>query len=293
MSIKSEAAVTMKKSGITQKIRKNRLQKIRTLVQILVTFIFSYGAFVWGESSNIYVPVFQCSLISSKTVSGICKTLTKGTVAFSRMQGSQILYLVLMLLSLFLLGKIWCGFLCPFGLFQDVLTFIRKKWKIHPIIIGRSGRIIYQLLKWILVLCLLFGIGFCSLCPVKYIMFPFAGLFPGFNLAGFIIAGIVVGFCFMKESAFCLICPLGTIMGLLNRFTAVKIKKRGEGCTHCRACTEVCPMYIDEIYQVRNNPDVTHPDCIYCLKCIDACPEEKVLAVTFFGKTIINSKREY
>ena len=140
-------------------------------------------------------------------------------------------------------------------------------------------------------MCIVFGIGFCKLCPVKFIMMPISGSAPGYNLYGVIIAGLTVGICFMKESAFCQVCPLGALMGLMSRVSGTRIKKKGCACTHCRACMEVCPMGIEDVYQIMNNPDVTHPDCIFCMKCVEACPEKGALSLTIFGKEVMTSKR--
>jgi len=50
-------------------------------------------------------------------------------------------------------------------------------------------------------------------------------------------------------------------------------------------------MDIRSIYEERNKSDITHSDCIYCMKCIEACPEQNVLSFTLFGKTVLSSKR--
>ncbi len=273
------------------KVKKRKIQSMRTLIQALATFILSYGAYVIGESTGMLVPVFQCVYVGEKTANGICKTLTKSSRILTNMDVSTAVTWAVMLISILILGKIWCGYLCPFGFFQDILTIIRKKLKIAPIRMPEKGKPFVKLLKWGILICLLFGIGFCKLCPVKYIMLPLAGSFPGFNVWGLIIAGVVAGLCFMKESAFCEICPLGVLMGLFYKVAGPRIKKKGSACTHCRACLEVCPMGIETVYQLRNQSDVTHSDCIFCMKCIDACPEKDALSISLLGKTIVTSKR--
>ena len=51
-------------------------------------------------------------------------------------------------------------------------------------------------------------------------------------------------------------------------------------------------MDIQIIYTEREKPDVTHEDCIYCMKCIEACPEPDALMFTMLGKKVLTSKRE-
>lgn len=144
----------------------------------------------------------------------------------------------------------------------------------------------------IIILCLLFGIGFCSLCPVRFIMPSLAGYGSEINVIGIILAGIVTGMCFFKERIFCQLCPMGSLIGLANKISIGRIKKTGAACTKCRACLECCPMDIQIIYTEREKPDVTHEDCIYCMKCIEACPEPDALMFTMFGKRVLTSKRE-
>lgn len=284
-------AKAQRKTPCIAKVKTRRIQRVRTIIQALATFILSYSAFITGQSSSTLIPVFQCVYVPGKAANGICKTLTKSENLLTNIDLSTGLSLLMVIVMVLVLGKVWCGYICPFGFFQDLLTMIRKKLKIAPIEIPEPVKPLIKLLKWGILICLMFGIGFCRLCPVKYIMQPLAGAFPGFNVWGLVIAGVTSGLCFMKESMFCMVCPLGTLMGLLHRVSGVKIKKCGNACTHCRACTEVCPMGIEEVYQLRSNPDITHPDCIFCMKCIDACPEQDALSVSLLGKIILTSKR--
>ena len=291
MNSSMQVGLQSKKLSYVAKVKKRKIQLIRTMIQAIATFILSYSAFITGEGSNTLIPVFQCVYVQGKTANGICKTLTKSERLFTNMDISTGISLLMVGVMILILGKIWCGYLCPFGFFQDLLTMIRKKLRIAPIEIPEGGKPLIKVLRWVILICLMFGIGFCRLCPVKYIMQPLAGSFPGFNLWGFIIAGVTAGLCFMKESMFCMVCPLGTLMGLLHKVSGARIKKCGGACTHCRACIEACPMEIEAVYQLRNNPDVTHPDCIFCMKCIEACPEKSALSVNLLGKTILTSKR--
>ena len=67
-------------------------------------------------------------------------------------------------------------------------------------------------------------------------------------------------------------CPNGALMALLSRFSFLGLKRELTKCTRaeCRICVEACPMKvrITELPWEKFND----PECIYCLKCIDACP---------------------
>lgn len=66
-------------------------------------------------------------------------------------------------------------------------------------------------------------------------------------------------------------CPVGAVKALLSYFSLLGLKRDVVHCTKesCRSCVEVCPMKVpilDLPWEKFN-----HPECIYCLECVDAC----------------------
>jgi len=72
-----------------------------------------------------------------------------------------------------------------------------------------------------------------------------------------------------EQRAFCrYICPLGLMLGLLNRISIFRIKLDKSKCHTCSACESSCPMGL-------NLPEeIDSTDCIKCGQCIDACPSK-------------------
>ena len=65
-------------------------------------------------------------------------------------------------------------------------------------------------------------------------------------------------------------CPLGLLMSLVSKYSLVVVKIDPLRCTQCGKCVRACPMGVDLLdykYTVRD------PLCILCLDCVDACPE--------------------
>jgi len=72
------------------------------------------------------------------------------------------------------------------------------------------------------------------------------------------------------------LCPYGALLGLLSRFSPVKVRRNEEKCIHCHACTKNCPTQID----VENKAVVKSEECFGCLTCVSHCPSEGALDLT-------------
>jgi len=92
-----------------------------------------------------------------------------------------------------------------------------------------------------------------------------------------IIMGIIIVAAVQVPRSWCrYLCPQGAFMALLYRFSFLGLKRNPLKCTRasCRACVEVCPMKVP----ILDLPweKFTHPECIYCLKCVEACSTEAI-----------------
>lgn len=72
------------------------------------------------------------------------------------------------------------------------------------------------------------------------------------------------------------LCPHAAIQTFINRFSFLGLRRDPVKCTKadCRLCMEACPMYV----RILELPweKFTDPECIYCLKCRDACPTKAI-----------------
>lgn len=270
---------------------------VRWCTMIAAWFLIFYGGHLFGVwFDEITFPVLSCGLENeNQWISGSCYYLANLDLLFGRTIGEIIAYFGALLASVFVLGRVICGFLCPMGLLQDVFHEIRQGLGIEGISFDEKMYGYMRPVKWlfvILMISLCFAGGkFCDVCPAKTFSPAFAGFKVSLYLSGFLMIGVVVG-SFFKRRFWCMICPLGFILGLFRRISLFQIHKDCGACTSCGACYEACPMGIKSIYTQMEKEKVTEDDCILCGECIRRCPENQALSITFCGKKIYTSSRK-
>jgi polyferredoxin len=198
-------------------------------------------------------------------------------------------------------GRMVCGWACPFGLFQELLHKIPSpKFGIWP----HLRYVKYVLLAFMVVLLPLFvldefGFGstwFCKyLCPAGTLEagLPLLYMQPSlranigplfYNKLFFLI--LFVGWAVLASRPFCrTACPLGAFYALFSKIKLVKLHLDPAKCTHCEACHAVCPM------GVRFNESPDDMECISCLACSKAC-KFNAISLEIGGVSAVNQPKQ-
>lgn len=273
---------------------KNHLPTKRRLIQLYAALLtnanikgFATGKIYTGNTKTACVPGLNC--YSCPGAIGACPLgALQDSLAASSTRAPAYIFGILILFGL-LLGRIICGFLCPFGLIQELLYKIRSP-KLRK---NRFTRILsyfkYVLLGILIAIPIIYA-GIPSFC--KYVC-P-AGTLEGavsllaniensdfYAMLGYLftwkfaILVVVVVACVFIYRAFCrFICPLGAIYGLFCRLSLLGVKLDKNKCIDCGLCIEGCKMDIKH---------VGDHECIQCGECIPVCP---VQAITWKGSKI-------
>jgi polyferredoxin len=274
----------------------SKFMTLRWAIMIVFFVFVTYGAQIFGIWFNsINIPVLACQANNEQLIWGSCFYLSNSGVLFNSSWQDIVIFAVSFFGSLLLLGRIICGFLCPMGFVQDLVYATRAALKIDKVPFTEKTYNAMLPIKWLMVI-LMIGIyfaggKFCNFCPARALTPALAGVQTTLYASGFMMILVVVG-SFFKRRFWCLICPLGFLMGLVSKFSLFRLKKNCTACTSCGACYEACPMGLKNVYTEREKSDITSCDCIMCGECVRRCPEKDALAITVCGKRLYSSSRK-
>lgn len=249
---------------------------------------FVTGKIYTGKLKNLCVPGLNC--YSCPGATGACPIGSLQAVIGS--WNFKFAYYVIGFLIFVgaILGRLICGFLCPFGLIQDLLHKIPFFKKIRTFrgdkLLRKLKYVIFLVFVILLPLFLtdLMGQGapyFCKLiCPAGTLEggLPLVLLNKAMRGAigwlyiwknAILIATIVLSILIYRP--FCkYICPLGAFYSIFNKVSLFRYRIDGDKCVHCGKCAKVCQMNVDPVKTPNS------PECIRCGRCRQACPKDAI-----------------
>lgn len=272
---------------------KKTIFKMRLGIQIAFTALsngyvvgFLKGKIYQGPGKKLCLPGLNC--YSCPGALGSCPIGSLQAVLGSPKFQMSFYVVGFFLFTGAILGRVVCGFLCPFGLVQDLLykiPFFAKR-KNMP---GHKGLvwIKYVILALMVVILPMFAVNaygisdpwFCKyLCPSGTLFggIPLIATNDGLQqaLGGLFIWKMSVLLVILVWSLwvyrpFCkYLCPLGAIYGWFNPIALSRFQMDKEACIDCKKCKAACPMDIP-VYAKPNSAE-----CIKCGKCLQACPTD-------------------
>lgn len=254
---------------------------------------FFRGRLYQGAGKAVCVPGLNC--YSCPAASGACPIgAFQAVVGSSKFRFSYYITGTLILLGV-LLGRFICGFLCPFGWFQELLHKLPTK----KLSTRRLRPLTYLKYAVLLVMVVLLpalavnevGMGdpfFCKyLCPQGVLegAIPLSLTNAAIRAAlgtlftrklSILLAVAVLSVVFYRP--FCKwLCPLGAFYALLNKVSLFQMQVDPNKCISCGKCAKACQMDVD----ITKTPN--HTECIRCGMCVRACPTHAVAFRYGFG----------
>lgn len=271
---------------------KAHLPTQRRLIQLYAALLYNAhakgfikGNIYTGSSKMLCVPGLNC--YSCPGAVGACPLgALQNAVASSSSRAPTYILGILLLYGL-LLGRTICGYLCPFGLLQELL----HKLPTPKIRKSRITRIL-SWLKYVILSIFVFLVpfwyslqsypvpAFCKyICPAGTLEGAIGLLSNPVNadkyaMLGrlftykFVILIAIIAACVFAYRAFCrFLCPLGAIYGLFSKVALIGVNVDASNCIDCGRCVSHCKM---DIRQVSDH------ECIHCGECINVCPTNAI-----------------
>lgn len=116
--------------------------------------------------------------------------------------------------------------------------------------------------------------------PISDALLGFTNLPPLFWVQFTIIIGVLVFVAYVPRSWCRYFCPHGAIMAIMNRFSFIGLRREPFKCEKggCGLCVQACPTRVPILELPWEK--FSDPECIYCMKCVDAC-ENKAIKLTY------------
>ncbi len=262
----------------------SRTQLLRRLTQA------GFGLFVLVSSVRHHLATSQhLASIDAYCPFGGFETLwrwiSSGGLFVQKTHQSNLVLVLGLIAGVILAGGAFCGWICPFGAFQDLLDWIRRK--LHLPEVRLPARIDRALTygRYVTLVGILYAtiatvkLWFADYDPYRTIFglnwlfeFNLAEQWPAYAVALAIIAGALLIPRFWCRY----LCPLGGAISLLGNLSLLRIRRDAVDCKGCAVCNAPCPVNID----VASADPAVSTDCIGCLACVEACPRDASLNVT-------------
>jgi len=278
-----------------------RITNVRIVSQVFFFVLFVLA--VWAAQTDRLGGYPVSRFLEIDPLVALASALSTGYVY--RFLGWSISVLIVTLL----LGRVFCGWLCPFGALSQFISWLFSADKPKSAVEKNRYKPAY-FIKYALVIallmmafagllqiglfdpiCLMYRTTAIALAPaadsvvdalqrtgtdtvlpdvLKFAPGTAPRIFDGaFWIGGLFI--ILMGMNLVMPRFFCrVLCPLGALLGVFSRFVPFRIKRDAHKCTDCGLCLSRCEGAADPNARVRTS------ECMVCFNCMDDCPEDAI-----------------
>lgn len=181
-----------------------------------------------------------------------------------------------------LVGRLLCGWVCPFGFVQDLLFKIRSRKFELPAWTSNLKYLVLALMVFLFPF--LWGEqtwgSFCRICPAAALQVSLPSLLKeglgGMSWATalrFSVLAAVIGLAIVSSRSFCkVLCPIGALLAPLNFICFWTVTPPRQECLSCLKCDKACGTGVKPSLRLPQGiPANRALDCIVCHDCSAAC----------------------
>jgi len=248
-----------------------RKMNSRLKVPILVISTFLYGI-----AANLPVKFFSGFVMHPSPICSATKSI---------LYGFRMPMIVTLAVILFLTAvgpKLFCGWVCPVGAIQELMTMLADKLRIRR----RKWNFRFTQTIRVLIFIAFIFLSWTAIIhtvadgrKVALSLYDYINAFHGYeialqptlldNLFHFMPFVLTLIFAFFTYRPFCyLVCPIGLLTNLVEQAAIFRVVKKKDSCDDCRSCAAKAPCpAISEVLK----GSVLRPDCFSCTVCINSC----------------------
>jgi ferredoxin len=214
----------------------------------------------------------------------------------------NVMIIVLLALLTLVFGRIYCSVICPLGVMQDLFGWIGKKAKKNRYTYSAERKWLRYGMLGVFIVALLAGLSSIVQLLAPYSAFGrimtmifqplwklgnnmLASIAEHYDSYAFysvdvwmkslpvlIIAAltlvVLIVLAWRNGRTYCnTICPVGTVLSFLARFSFFKIRFDNDKCRNCSLCTKNCKAACIDF----KNHEVDYSRCVVCGDCIESC----------------------
>jgi len=217
--------------------------------------------------------------------------------------------IITLIVLTFIFGRIYCSSVCPLGIWMDITSRIRKwvsskkkrkRYKYTKALnLFRYGFLALTIIAFFSGFSLLVGLLDPYSAFSRFMVHVFKPAYlAGHNLFSWIFSNfgkgefLPVGIYLMSVSSLVIalftlglvtimawrngriycnsVCPVGTTLGVISKYSLLQIKFNPENCTSCGKCARVCKASCIDVKKMQVDTD----RCINCYSCTDVCGDD-------------------
>lgn len=263
---------------------------VRRIIQALTALLYNIhlkgfitGRIYQGGLKKVCVPGLNCYSCPGAVGSCPIGSLQSSIGAVKNKVSLYVAGLLILFGSVF--GRFICGWMCPFGLVQEMLYKIPSpKLRKKPVFgVLKYGKYVI-LAVFVLLLPALYSLlkdvtipAFCKyICPAGTLEagIPLVALNESLqNTIGWLfywkmllLAAMIVSAVFIYRPFCRFLCPLGAIYAMFNNIAIFGLKVDSAKCTRCGICIGACNA------DIRPFDTLNDPECVRCGDCVKVCP---------------------
>ncbi len=261
-----------------------RITRIRLISQVFFISLFVFFVFVTEFS---YLKGYPVSLfLEADPLVAMATAITTHEIY------KGLIWSLALLIPTLLLGRIFCNWICPYGIIHHFFGWLFGKRTVAERIEANRYRSLYSVKYIILIVCVIAAV--CGtlqiglLDPICLLHRSFTvSILPAMNMAwpetvyatephvheyawivGFLLFFLVAMNAVIPRFFCRVLCPLGAFLGVLSRFSLWRIDRDVHKCVDCDLCLRNCEGASDPHTNLRKS------ECFVCMNCIDDCPHD-------------------